>query len=573
MSWEEYEKKLREMGYKDEAIAVIKSAFEFAEETHKNEKRESGEPYFTHPIAVSLKVAELKLDANTLAAALLHDVIENHGVKIEEIKRQFAPPAGGEIAFLVEAVTKVERVQYRGVERAVESLRKMFLALAEDIRVVIIKLMDRLHNMETLEPLPEEKRKRIALETLELYAPLADRLGMWETKAALEDLAFPYAHPEEYKWLVGQIKHRREEGEKYLARLKPIIEFELKKENVEPIKIVYRAKHFYSIWKKLIKHEMNFDRIFDLVSMRIVVRTNEDCYRALGVLHKLWRPVPGRIKDYIALPKQNGYRSIHTTVFGPEGKKIDMQIRTEEMDEEAERGIAAHWFYEAAGKQAKKVDDKRFAWVRQLQEWQREHKGAPDETLSALKIDFFKDRIFVLTPKGDVVDLPDGATPIDFAYHIHSDIGDKMSGAKVNGKMVQFSHRLKSGDTVEILTQKNKRPTADWLDFAKTSLAKNRIRSFFRKEGIKENAAQKKTEILEAALTVRDRVGLLRDISSAFSDLKINIAGTKSGPLSRDHHRIIISFRPKKSVPNPKILMALRRIKNVEDVTIKEAKS
>lgn len=570
MEWQDYEKKLREMGYKDEALKIIKPAFEFAEQVHAGEKRASGEPYITHPVAVSLNVAELKLDAAAVSASLLHDVIENQNIKIEEIKKRF----GGEIAFLVEAVTKVERVQYKGVERAVESLRKMFLALAEDIRVVIIKLMDRLHNMETLKYLPEEKRKRVALETLELYAPLADRLGMWETKAQLEDLAFPYVHPDEYKWLLSQIKHRREEGEKYLERLKPLIELELKKENVEPVRIAYRAKHLFSIWKKLVKYEMNFDRILDLVAMRIIVRTNEDCYRALGVIHKLWKPLPGRIKDFIALPKPNGYRSLHTTVFGPEKKKVDIQIRTQEMEEEAEHGIAAHWFYEATGKQAQKLNDKKLLWVRQLQEWQKEHAGASSaETLSALKIDFFKDRIFVLTPKGDVVDLPEGATPIDFAYHIHSDIGNHMSGAKVKGKMVPFSHQLKSGDTVEILTQKNKKPTADWLDFAKTSIARNRIRSFLRKSDLKENAPQKKKDILEAVLTVKDRVGLLRDISSVFSNLKINIAETKSGPLSRDHHRITISFYPKKGVQSPKILMSLRQIKNVEDVVIREAKS
>ncbi|KKT30016.1 hypothetical protein A3G55_04295 [Candidatus Giovannonibacteria bacterium RIFCSPLOWO2_12_FULL_44_25] len=567
MSWEEYEKKLRELGYKNGAIATIKSAFEFASEAHAGEKRESGEPYITHPIAVSLNAALLRLDANAVAAALLHDVMENQGIKIEEIKNKF----GEEIAFLVEALTKVERVQYKGVERAVESLRKMFLALAEDIRVVIIKLMDRMHNMETLSYLPQEKQKRIALETLELYAPLADRLGMWETKAKLEDLAFPYIYPEEYKWVASQTKHRREEGEKYLERLKPIVEMELKKESVEPIKIIYRAKHLYSIWKKLVKYEMNFDRILDLVAMRIILKNNEDCYRALGVIHKLWRPMPGRIKDYIALPKPNGYRSLHTTVFGPEKKKIDFQMRTEAMDQEAESGIAAHWFYDSSGKQAKKIDDKRFTWVRQLQEWQREHAGeSSSETLSALKIDFFKDRIFVLTPKGEVVDLPESATPVDFAYHVHSEIGDHMSGAKVDGKMVPFSHQLKSGNTVEILTQKNKRPTADWLDFAKTSLAKNRIRSFLRKLGLKEGTPPKKKEIFEAIITVKDRVGLLRDISSAFSNLKINITETKSGALSRDHHRIVIGFHPKKTMPDSKILMALLQIKNVESVAIKE---
>src|SRR3989344_3022558 len=336
MTWENYQKKLMELGYNTEDVLNIKPAFEFAGEAHKNETRMSGEPYFTHPIAVSLYVAKLKLDKDALSAALLHDVVENQGIKIEEIEKKF----GKGVSFLVEAVTKVDSVRYKGVEREAESLRKMFLSLAKDIRVVAIKLMDRLHNMETLNFQTPEKQQRIAQETLELYAPLADRLGMWEIKAKLEDLAFPYIHPEEYKWTLGQVKHRRDEGEKYLRTLKPIIEDALKKEDIDPLQIIYRAKHLYSIWKKLVKkYEMNFDRITDLVAMRIILKNNEDCYRTLGIIHKLWRPLPGKIKDYIALPKSNGYRSLHTTVFGPDGKKIDIQIRTKEMEKEAEHGI------------------------------------------------------------------------------------------------------------------------------------------------------------------------------------------------------------------------------------------
>jgi len=573
MQWQEYEKKLRELGYKDEATVSIKPAFLFAERAHASEKRASGEPYITHPAAVSLRIAELKLDANTIAAALLHDVIENQGVKIEEIKKQF----GEEIAFLVEAVTKVDKVKYSGAERAVESLRKMFLAIAEDIRVVIIKLMDRLHNMETVGALPEDKRKRIALETLELYAPLADRLGMWDIKAELEDLAFPITHPEEYELTINQAGEKKEEREKYLEKFKKLVEEELKKENVNPINIVYRAKHLYSIWKKLIKNEMNIERIMDLVAMKVILRTVEDCYKTLGVVHKVWKPVPGHIKDFIALPKPNGYQSLHTYVFGPDKKVISLHIRTEEMDKEAQYGIAAHWFYEAGGKKkiTEKLDEKRFSWVRQLHEWQSEHQGKThEEALSSLKIDFFKNRIFALTPKGDVIDLPEGSTPIDFAYHVHSDIGDRMSGAKVDRKMVQFSYQLKSGQTVEILTQKNKKPTKDWLEYAKTSLARGHIRSFLRKEGIIDASMPpaKKKEAFEAVLTVKDRVGLLRDISSVFSELGINISGTKSGQFSHEHHRITIGFSPNKKLPNTKILTSLKQIKNVEDVAIREAK-
>ncbi len=569
MDWEEYKKKLTEFGYKNGEIELIKSAFFYAKKIHDGEKRESGDPYFIHPIKVSQYVARLNLDPETIVAALLHDVMENQGVKIDELKKQF----GEEIAFLVEGVTKVERIQYRGIERAVESLYKMFLATAEDIRVVIIKLMDRLHNMETLEYLPAEKKIRIAKETIELYAPLADRLGMWETKAKLEDLAFPYVYPEEYKWLISQIKHKKEEGERYLSRLKPIVAMELKKENIEPLRITYRSKHLFSIWKKLVKYEMNFDLVLDLVAIRIIVKNNDDCYRALGVIHKLWRPMPGRIKDYIALPKPNGYRSLHTTVFGPQKKKVDFQIRTEEMDNEAEHGIAAHWLYETEGKKkiTKKLEGKKFSWVTELQTLSTAHKNMThEEAMQALKIDFFKDRIFVLTPKGDVIDLPDGATPIDFAYHVHSEIGDHMSGVKVNGKMVTFSHQLKSGDSVEILTQKNKKPTSDWLDFAHTSMAKGRIRSFLRKKDIQ--IAEKSHIHWEATATAEDRVGLLKDYSEALAKLGINIVDVKIDAKNKMYPKTTFRFHPPKNASKSAILTSLKKLKNVENVVIKEVK-
>ncbi|KKU59696.1 MAG: GTP pyrophosphokinase [Parcubacteria group bacterium GW2011_GWA2_47_12] len=567
MTWENYEKKLKEFGFKDEAIAKIKPVFEFASNAHKDEKRFSGEPYINHPIAASLKIAALRLDSDTISAALLHDVVENQNIKIEEIKKKF----GGEIAFLVEGVTKVDKVRYHGVERTVESLRKMFLALASDIRVVIIKLMDRLHNMETLEHVRPEKQKRIAMETLELYAPLADRLGMWDVKAKLEDLAFPYVNPDEYKWLKDQIKLRKEVGEAYLKSIKPILEEALKNEDIEA-KIVYRAKHLLSIWKKLLRRDMDFNRIRDLVAMRVIVNSVEDCYKALGVLHKVWKPVPGHIKDFIALPKTNGYQSLHTYVFGPGKKTVSVQIRTKAMDEEAEYGIAAHWFYEAEGKRAitKKMDEKKFAWVRQLQEWQKEYAGKDHaDTLSALKIDFFKDRIFVFTPKGDVIDLPEGASPIDFAYNVHSEIGNKMSGAKVNNKMVQFSHKLKSGDSVEILTQKNKKPTSDWLDYARTSIARSHIRSYLRKEGVLEPL--KKTQpMLEVTVSAEDRVGLLKDYSEVFTRLGISILDVKVDNKNHSYPKTIFRFPQKHGVNSPKILTSLKQIRGVEDVIIKE---
>ena len=564
MNWENYSIKLKELGYAEKDISDIKPAFEFAKETHKNEKRLSGEPYFLHPVAVSLYVAKLKLDSGAVKAALLHDVIENQKIKIEKIKKEF----GEETAFLVEALTKADTVKYKGIEREVESLRKMFLSFAKDIRVVIIKLMDRLHNMETLNFQKKEKQNRIATETLELYAPLADRLGMWELKARLEDLAFPYIHKEEFFWVQEQIKDKRKNGEEFLEKLKPELEHELKKENIIPQKITYRTKHLYSIWKKLLKYEMDFNRILDIVAMRIVVNSVADCYQTLGIIHKLWKPMPGRIKDFIALPKPNGYQSLHTTVFGPEKKIVDFQIRTNQMDKEAEFGIAAHWSYEEQGKKfaTQKGGGKKFEWISQLQEWYNDHKNSTKkDALNALKIDFFKDRIFVLTPKGDVIDLPEGATPIDFAYHIHSEVGNHMLGAKVNGKMVSFNHILKSGENVEILTQKNKEPTMDWLENTKSSLAKNRIRAFLRNNG-KLKQIEKKQKMIEISITVEDRVGLLKECSEVFANLKINLLELKTDFKNKSYPKIIFYFAEKNNINMGKIKIMLKKIKGVQNV-------
>jgi len=568
MNWESYESELKKFGYASDAIFVIKKAFLYAEKIHKEEKRMSGDQYIIHPIAVSLKIAQLKLDPQTIAAALLHDVVENQGISVKKLRDEF----GQEIAFLVDGVTKVDKIRYHGTQRAIESIRKMFLALAEDIRVVIIKLMDRLHNMKTLQYVSEHKRKRIAIETIEVFAPLADRLGMWELKAELEDLAFPYVHPEEHKWLKEQIKGKREEGELYLEKLKPIVESELKKEGLNNAKITYRAKHFFSIWKKLVHNDMDFGRIKDLVGMRIVVETIEDCYRALGIIHKLWKPLPGRIKDYIALAKPNGYQSLHTTVIGPKKHIVDFQIRTVAMDYEAEFGISAHWAYDAEGKKKimPKINERKYSWVKQLQEWNKGHESvSSDEELAALKIDFFKDRIFVLTPKGEVIDMPEGATPIDFAYHIHSEIGDHMFGAKVNRKIMPFSHQLQSGDQVEIITQKNKHPTGDWLEHAKTSIARSRIRAYLRKIGKSEYTPKNKAK-QEAVIVAQDRVGLLKDIASAFSDLKINIIDHKSDHLTKQHARVTIFFKPVRGVAATIIQTNIKKIAGVESVAIKQ---
>ncbi|MBI5045694.1 MAG: bifunctional (p)ppGpp synthetase/guanosine-3',5'-bis(diphosphate) 3'-pyrophosphohydrolase [Candidatus Niyogibacteria bacterium] len=570
MSWEEYTKQLDRCGVPQDGRDLIKQAFLFAHQAHENQTRFSGEPYVNHTINVSLKVAALRLNAAGIAAALLHDTVEDDKASLKTIRKKFGP----EVALLVNGLTKVKKIKYQGVERQVESMRKMFLALAEDIRVVIIKLMDRMHNMETLEYHPkEEKRKRIALETLEIYAPLADRLGMWNVKSQLEDLAFKYVYPEEYKWITEEVKEKIPEREKYLETILPILKKGLNKEGVRPLEVSWRAKHYYSIWKKLSKKGMDWGRIKDLAAMRIIVKDIEACYATLGVIHTLWRPLPGRIKDYIALPKPNGYQSLHTTVFCENGKITEFQIRTPEMHRDADFGIAAHWAYEMAGKKSdgSPAQSQKFAWVRQLQEWQKDFKKgkqSSQEFLDSLKIDFFKDRIFALTPKGDVIDLPEDATPIDFAYHIHSEIGDQTSGCKVNGRMVPLSHSLKSGDVVEMLIQKNKKPSQEWLELAKTSLAKNRIRSAIKKKSLllRPQAAQPRTELV---ITAANRVGLIKDISAIFAGFRINIESIKSETAGTDYPIVSIVFTPKNEEQTEKIKTRIKKLPGIENINLK----
>ena len=369
-----------------------------------------------------------------------------------------------------------------------ENLIKLFLVTAKDIKTVLIKLADRYQVMQTLGTLPEKDQKRIALETLEIYAPIAQRLGMGELKGQLEDLAFKYLYPEEYKHLENEVAGRYETHKNYIKKLEPILRELLKKEKVIPLEINTRAKHFYSLYQKLLRFQMNFDEIHDLVAARIIVKDINDCYLALGAIHQVWKPLPGLVKDYIAMPKPNGYQSLHTSVFGPEGKITEIQIRTPEMHAQAENGIAAHWAYKERNYKDKnrypKIDAQEIAWIEQLREWQKA-VGGSDAFLESLKIDLFKDRIFVLTPKGDVIDLPEGATPVDFAYQIHTTVGNECVSAKINGKIAALDARLKSGDLIEILTQKGKKPSVDWLNFVKTSPAKDKIRSVLKEKNKK----------------------------------------------------------------------------------------
>lgn len=563
--------KMKIQSFSDEDLALVKRAFAFASRAHEKQKRKSGEPYIIHPLATAMRLADLKLDAPTIAAALLHDVCEDTDYTPADLAREF----GEEIAFLVSGVTKLDKIRYKGTERSAESLRKMFLAIAEDVRIVLLKLVDRLHNMETLKFVAPEKQRRIALETLEIYAPLAYRLGIGELKGQLEDLAFPYVYPQEHKWLLGILGDHFEDRARYVERLKPIVAQELTREEIRFRDIHARAKHYYSLYKKLLKYDMDLNKVFDLIALRVIVENLEECYSALGAIHKLWKPMPGLVKDYIALPKPNGYRSLHTTVFGPEGRTIEFQIRTQAMHEEAENGIASHWVYaekkgsaDYSRRLVSFASHKELLWIQQLREWQKEFKK-PDEFLESLKIDFLKNRIFVLTPKGDVLDLPEGATPVDFAYHVHSDIGHTATGARVNSKMVALHHQLKNGDVVEIITQKNKKPSRDWLKFVKSAAARKRVAAFLKKSREEKVFERKGSEQVELRLTAQDRIGLLRDVSNVLARQKVNVRSVVTDRKNRTWPVLVIQAPFKNRAELEKTMVKLKGVKGVEEVGYK----
>ncbi len=457
---------------------LLRKAYAFAEQAHAGQKRKSGEPYFAHVYETSKILAGLGMDTKTIAAGILHDVLEDTKVTEEQLEKEF----GKDILFLVQGVTKLGTLKYRGHQRHVESLRKFFVAMAKDLRVVMIKFADRLHNLRTLEHLREDKRKRIAIESIEVYAPLANRLGMGKLKGELEDAAFPYAYPKEYAQMEELIKEKKVSYEKNLNEIREELEKELKKNKIKYVEIDYRVKQKYSLYKKLLKHDSDIEKIHDVVALRVVVDSVEECYRVLGLVHSIWRPLPGRIKDYVALPKPNGYRSLHTTIFAGRGGIAEIQIRTKEMHAEAAYGVAAHFAYKERTRKNK--DDKsHLKWIEELNDLNH-IPTEPTKFIEHLKMDFFNDRIFIFTPRGDVVDLPEGSSPIDFAYSIHSDIGDHISAAKVNGKMVQILSPLKNGDIVEIVTNKNSNPSSKWLEHTKSSAAKKHIKNYLEKHSL-----------------------------------------------------------------------------------------
>ncbi|MCL4459087.1 MAG: bifunctional (p)ppGpp synthetase/guanosine-3',5'-bis(diphosphate) 3'-pyrophosphohydrolase [Chloroflexi bacterium] len=559
----------RVAGYLPETdLILIKQAYDFAVRSHGDQARHSGEPYVTHPLVVATILAELRLDVTAIIAALLHDVPEDTDVGLSEIRSVF----GEETAKLVDGVTKLSRIDWMAMEQArskrpvssysddetsprAENLRKMVLAMAEDIRVILIKLADRLHNMRTLAHLPLDKQRSIAQETLEVYAPLASRLGIWQMKWQLEDLAFRHVEPEKYHEIATMLVARRTTRERYINQVISILQQELERAGIRA-EISGRPKHIYSIYRKMQTRGVDFSQMYDLLAVRVLVDDVPDCYHAIGVVHSLWHPIPGQFDDYIAMPKESLYQSLHTAVIGPEGKPLEIQIRTHEMHRVAEYGVAAHWRYKEGSKRDIKFEEK-IAWLRQLIEWQKEMAGA-QEFVESLKADIFRDRVYVFTPRGEIKDLPVGATPLDFAYRIHTDVGHHCIGAKVNGRLVPLDYELKSGEIVEILTSKSPRgPSRDWLNpnlgYVKTAHAREKIRQWFKRQQREENIARGREQI-EKELS---RLGLsnekLEDIAKLAKYDKVDdfLAAVGYGDVNLQHIAVRLTAQRESQIATP----------------------
>ncbi len=464
-----------EENHPNEDTTKLRLAYDFALEAHAGQLRKTGEPYIQHPLHTAFLLTEIKADLPTIIAGLIHDVPEDTDKTIEDVRKNF----GEEVATLVEGVTKLGKIKYRGIERYRENLKKMFLAMATDIRVIFIKFCDRLHNLRTLEGLPEAKQKRIAQETLEIYAPIAGMLGIWRLKWQLEDLCFKYLYPEKFQELEQKYEvEKKAERNQYFQKIKKELLPRLAETNLK-YDLEVRFKHLYSIYQKMQRKDRKFDEIYDVFALRIIVPTIDDCYKVLGIIHTIWRPKPNRFKDYIAVPKPNGYRSLHTTIFGPEGKAVEFQIRTQEMHEESLYGLAAHWYYKA-----KNQNELQPHWVKEIVDIQKEISDT-SKLIKNIKLNIFNDRIFVFSPKGDVFELPEYSTPIDFAYAVHTNIGNQATGAIINDRLAKLDQELKNGDLVEIITDKGRQyPNRDWLKFVKTKRARDCIKQFAKKSPI-----------------------------------------------------------------------------------------
>ncbi len=474
ITWEDLRALLLK-NYPDNDLHDVARAYEFAKQAHSGQKRKTGEDYIHHSLATAYNLALLHMDLPTIIAGILHDVPEDTTFSLTEVRKEF----GNEVATLVGGITKLGTLKYRGIERYAENLRKMFVAMAQDLRIIIIKLADRLHNVQSLDTHRPDKALRIAKETMEIYAPIANRLGMFELKSQLEDYSFPYVYPQEYAWVQSLVQDRLKSDRKYIDRVQKILYRELVKQHIPIVEIHGRVKHLFSLYKKLLAHGKDINKVYDLVAIRIIVPTVADCYSVLGVIHGRWTPLKGRVKDYIAQPKPNGYQSLHTSVFTDSGKVVEFQIRDHMMHEIAEYGIAAHSKYKEAKHQF--YSKKSLQWITELINWQRTIKDNL-QYVKEIKNDIFQDRIFVFTPDGDVIDLPEDATPIDFAYHIHSELGAHTTGVLINQQISSLDHALKSGDVIEIIKDKNrKRPSEDWLKIARTATAREKIRNQLRR--------------------------------------------------------------------------------------------